>query len=83
MLDYNFSFKVDLNTIENLKKFCQEAAKLNTDIMVGNLGRTQRVDASSILGVFALDPSQVLLVETNDVEAGNKLKEKIKNFIVD
>lgn len=83
MLDYNFSFKIDLNTIENLKKFCQEATKLNTDIMVGNLGRTQRVDASSILEVFALDPSQVLLVETNDVEAGNKLKEKVENFIVD
>lgn len=82
MLDYSFNFKVSLNTIENLKDFCKIVSDINSDIMIGNLDRTQRVDASSIMGVFALDPSNVLLVETNDSEAAKILKEKIKKFII-
>ena len=77
------SYKVSLESVDKVKNFVQIIGKCNIDIDL----RSDRyiIDAKSIMGVFSLDLSKILNldVHTDDDVELNKLRDALKDFIVD
>lgn len=77
------SYKVSLESVDKVKNFVQIIGKFNIDIDL----RSDRyiIDAKSIMGVFSLDLSKILNldVHTDDDVELNKLRDALKDFIVD
>jgi phosphotransferase system HPr-like phosphotransfer protein len=66
--------KVELNTVDKVKAFCQESWKIDGDIDI----KSDRhiVDAKSIMGIFSLDLTRPLtLVVADDNTDISSLKE--------
>ena len=76
-------FLVNLNMVEDVKKFVSIAGKQDFDILIKNQGRAIVIDAKSIMGVFSLDLSNPVIVEVYDKEEGKKFKEVVKEFVVE
>jgi phosphotransferase system HPr-like phosphotransfer protein len=66
--------KVELNTVDKVKAFCQESWKIDGDI--GIKSDRHIVDAKSIMGIFSLDLTKPLtLVVADDNTDISSLKE--------
>lgn len=75
-------FLVDLNKVEDVKKFVRFASLYDADIVVSNQNRSFIVDGSSLMGLFSLDLSKPVVVHTEVVEVGESLKKDVENFVV-
>ncbi len=76
-------FLVNLNEVENVKRFVEIAGTYGCDIIVKNTGRRFAVDGSSIMGMFSLDLSRPVVVYIEDTKAGRKFKADIAKFVVE
>ena len=76
-------FLVNLNMVEDVKKFVDIAGKQDFDILIKNQGRAIVIDAKSIMGVFSLDLSNPVIVVVYDEKEGEKFKEAVKEFVVE
>lgn len=72
---------VDLNKVEDVKKFVKCAERYDVDIIVRNRERAFAVDGSSIMAMFSLDLSQPVIVDIKDNEAAESFKQDISKFI--
>lgn len=66
-------FDIKLNSIEDVKKFCEAAENVDTDIFVKQ-GR-YTIDAKSIMGIFSLNLLEILKLEINE------MTESVDDFI--
>ncbi|NLL77948.1 MAG: HPr family phosphocarrier protein [Clostridiales bacterium] len=76
------SFKIKLQSIEDVKKFVNIMAQFNGyfDLVSGKY----IVDAKSVMGIFSMDLSKALelrILETNEQES--VIKEALKQYIVE
>ena len=76
-------FLVDLNKVEDVKKFVRFAELYNVDIIVRNQDRNFAVDGSSIMAMFSLDLSTPVIVYIEDIEAAESFKNDIYKLIVE
>lgn len=74
-------FIVDLNKVEDVKKFVKYAERYDVDIIVRNRERAFAVDGSSIMAMFSLDLSQPVIVDIKDNEAAESFKQDISKFM--
>ena len=74
------TFNILLSSINDVKDFVNIVSKYDADIDLAS-GRYV-VDAKSIMGIFSLDLSKPIKLETQD-EAGAKLQEELSRFICD
>ena len=74
------SFNVLLSSINDVKDFVNIVSKYDADIDLTS-GRYV-VDAKSIMGIFSLDLSKPIKLETQGDE-GDKLQEELSRFICD
>lgn len=56
--------KIKFNTFNDVKIFCNEVSKINSDVLMKSEKYT--VDAKSIMGIFSLDLSKELKLEILD-----------------
>ena len=75
-------FQVDLNKVEDVKKFVRCASKYDVDIIVQNQKRNYAVDACSLMAIFSLDLSKPIIVEMHDREAAELFKDDIYGLLV-
>lgn len=73
-------FNVKLNTFTDVKAFCDNVCKVAGPVDLSH-GK-YCIDAKSIMGIYALDLSNVLVVECRDEDAAI-LAEAIKDWRVD
>lgn len=76
-------FLVNLNMVEDVKKFVDIAGKQDFDILIKNQGRAIVIDAKSIMGVFSLDLSNPVIVVVYDETLGKGFKDAVKEFVVE
>lgn len=59
---------IELNTIDKVKAFCNEAWKIDGDLDI--ISGKHQVDGKSIMGIFSLDLSKTLTlqIEKDDVD---------------
>ena len=76
-------FLVNLNMVEDVKKFVSIAGKQDFDILIKNQGRAIVIDAKSIMGVFSLDLSNPVIVVVYDEKLGEGFKDAVKEFVVE
>ena len=76
-------FLVDLNKVEDIKTFVRLAGLYDCDIMVKNRSRAFVVDGSSIMAMFSLDLSNPVIVNIDDIEAGESFKNDVWKFVID
>ena len=76
-------FLVNLNMVEDVKKFVSIAEKQDFDILIKNQGRAIVIDAKSIMGVFSLDLSNPVIVVVYDEKLGEGFKDAVKEFVVE
>ncbi len=74
------SVTIMLNTINDVKQFVNTVAKY--DFEVDLVSGRYAIDAKSIMGIFSLDLSKPIKLETHTDEC-DAFFEEIKNFIVD
>ncbi len=74
------SFNILLSSINDVKDFVNIVSKYDADIDLTS-GRYV-VDAKSIMGIFSLDLSKPIKLETQDNE-GDKLQAELSRFICD
>ena len=76
------TFKINLNTIDRVKKFVDIVSKIDgtLDLVSGRY----RVDAKSIMGIFSLDLSKDLdlVVHYEDEKLIPKIENNILDFLV-
>lgn len=73
-------FNVKLNTFTDVKAFCDNVCNVAGPVDLSH-GK-YCIDAKSIMGIYALDLSNILAVECRDEDAA-ALEEAIKNWRVD
>lgn len=77
------SIKVNLNSVESVKRFCEISSKneFSIDVVSGKY----RINGKSLLGLFSLDLSNDIEVEieSSDIEAINIFLKDIQDYIVD
>ena len=75
-------FKIKLDSVEKVKRFCNETFKLDFELDLHS-GK-YIVDGKSIMGIFSLDLSKVIevVVHCDNTEKINKFKESIKEYMV-
>ena len=61
--------KIKFNTFNDVKIFCNEVSKINSDVLMKSEKYT--VDAKSIMGIFSLDLSKELELEILDSNEDN------------
>ena len=76
-------FLVDLNKVEDVKKFVRLASIYDCGIDVCSQDRHFTVDGSSIMGMFSLDLSKPVLVSVKDIEAAESFKNDIYKMIIE
>ena len=76
-------FLVNLNEVENVKRFVEIAGSYGCDVMVKNMERGFTVDGSSIMGMFSLDLSKPVVVHIEDTKAGRDFKADVAKFVVE
>lgn len=76
-------FKVNLNATEHIRIFVQAA--INTDCNIDVVSGRFIVDASSIMGIFALDLSKnvEVVMHTTDETIIKEFKDKIGECIIE
>lgn len=74
--------KVNLNSINDVKKFVNTTYKCECDITL--CSGKYVIDAKSIMGVFSLDLSKPidLIIETDDELIRNKVIDRLKYFLL-
>ena len=70
--------KISLNSIDKVKAFVNDATNFNTDFDLVS-GRYV-IDAKSIMGIFSLDLSKVLILNA-DTDDEEKVKKDFADFI--
>ena len=70
------AYKIDLREVSKVKEFVQAASNAMYDVILESEDGNFRVDGKSILGVFSLDLSKVVVVKFNEAE-----EELFKGFI--
>ena len=76
-------FLVDLNKVEDVKTFVRFAELYDTDIIVRNQDKKFAIDGSSIMGLFSLDLSRLVVVHIEDVAIGERFKNDVVDFVVE
>ena len=71
-------YLVNLGTIENVKKFTDEILKINSCAVLKSQKSNYLVDAKSIMGIFSLDLTQLLVLEIYGEEC--ELIQKLKDM---
>ena len=73
-------YNIEIKTIESVKKFCDAASEVDTDIFVSQ-GR-YTVDAKSVMGLFSLDLSKpvALTAYTDDEKEIAQIAEIVKKY---
>lgn len=71
-------FKIKLDTFQNVKYFVSEINFIESDAIIRSQDRKYAVDAKSLLGIFSLDLSKILILDINGDETN--FIEKIKKF---
>lgn len=56
--------QIELNTIDKVKAFCNEAWKIDSDLDI--IGGKYNVDGKSIMGIFSLDLSRPLTLHISN-----------------
>lgn len=76
-------FKISFCTIDKVKDFCRITTSIESDldIIVGRY----IIDAKSIMGIFSIDLSRklTLKIKSDNIDECKKIKEKLKEFIVE
>lgn len=75
-------FLVDLNLVENVKKFVKVASTYDTSILVKSSDRSYSVDGSSLMGLFSLDLGKPVVVCIQDADVCESFKNDIEEFVV-
>lgn len=75
-------FLVDLNKVEDVKKFVICASLYDTVISVSNQNRNFVVDGSSLMGLFSLDLSKPVVVHINTDDVAQAFQKDIEKFVV-
>ena len=73
-------YNIKLNTFTDVKAFCDNVSKVAGPVDLSH-GK-YCIDAKSLMGIYALDLSNVLTIECRDEDAA-ALEEAIKNWRVD
>lgn len=75
--------KINLNSIDSVKRFVNVAAKQDFDMDAASLTTQHVVDAKSIMGIFSLDleANIALVAHTSEKKAADFFDE-IKDFVV-
>lgn len=71
-------YVITLNTIKRVKDFSNEVLRIDSEATVRSHNGKYAVDAKSIMGIFSLDLTQLLLLEIDGEE--NEFVEKIKDM---
>lgn len=61
-------YKIKLNEIDNIKKFTNRIANINSKAFLKSEDEEYRINAKSIMGIFSLDLSNDLILEINGDE---------------
>lgn len=73
-----------LNEAKNLKKFVNALSRYDFDVDAMSLNRRYNIDAKSIMGLYALDISQPIILKIYDRgEDVSTFLEEIKEFEVE
>ena len=75
-------FVVDLNKVEDVKKFVRNAELYDVDIIVSNKNRAFAVDGASLMGMFSLNLSDPVLVRIEDKNIAEQFKKDVEGLIV-
>lgn len=74
--------KVNLNSIDAVKNFCNTASKY--DFEIDMISGRYTINGKSLLGLFSLDLSKDITVSVNaDEEQANKFFEDVKDYVVE
>ena len=76
-------FLVDLNKVEDVETFVKFAKLYDTDIIIRNYDKKFSIDGSSIMGLFSLDLSRLVVVHVENKEIGEKFKKDVVDFVVE
>lgn len=74
-------FTINLNEVENVKKFVEIANNYDTDIIVNSYHKKFAVDARSIMGIFSLDLSKPVIVCISDDTIADQFINEVRNNI--
>ena len=73
-------FNIKFNTFNDVKIFCNEVSKINSDVLMKSEKYT--VDAKSIMGIFSLDLSKPINLNIH-ADDNESIVESLKAYIVE
>ena len=71
-------YLINLNTIKRVKAFVNEILCIESDAVIKSRNGKYVVDAKSIMGIFSLNLTEILILEIDGEE--NEFIDKIKNM---
>ena len=81
IISTTISFDINLNSVQDIKDFCEKAAK--ADFQIDITSDRYTINAKSIMGLFSLDLSKpVTCVLHTNMQMANEFMESVKKLMV-